>query len=153
MHLPYRVIALAGFVFPLIFISTSAAVSQSHNRPTTNPTTNRTTDRTTNPTTNLGGRYSVFGTNPDGGEYTGSLEVIPRGGVYQFRWNAGTQYDGIGVIALVKLTQCAREHSAQIGVDRVHGRGAVESHDRNAVSDFYRHGLGFSEHECLPWFQ
>ena len=97
MHLPYRVIAIAGFVFSLIFISTSAVVSQSHNRPTTNPTTNRTSDRTTNPTTNLGGRYNVFGTNPDGGEYTGSLEVMARGGVYQFRWNAGTQYDGVGV--------------------------------------------------------
>ena len=97
MHLPYRVIAIAGFVFPLILISTSAAISQSHNRPNTNPTTNRPSNRTTSPTTNLGGRYTVFGTNPDGGEYTGSLEVIPRGGVYQFRWNAGTQYDGIGV--------------------------------------------------------
>ena len=97
MHLPYRVIAIAGFVFPLILISASPAISQSHNRPNTNPTTNRPSNRTTSPTTNLGGRYTVFGTNPDGGEYTGSLEVIPRGGVYQFRWNAGTQYDGIGV--------------------------------------------------------
>jgi hypothetical protein len=51
----------------------------------------------TAPTLNVVGRYTVAGTNPDGSQYAGSLEVIPRGKVFQFRWNAGTQYDGIGV--------------------------------------------------------
>jgi hypothetical protein len=37
------------------------------------------------------------GSNPDGGQYKGALEVISHGSVYQFRWNAGTQYDGVGV--------------------------------------------------------
>ena len=49
------------------------------------------------PTGNLAGRYNVVGTNPDGGQYTGSLEVKLQGSLYQFRWNAGTQYDGVGV--------------------------------------------------------
>ena len=45
----------------------------------------------------LTGQYNVAGTNPDGSQYSGTLEVIARGSVYQFKWNAGTQYDGIGV--------------------------------------------------------
>jgi hypothetical protein len=44
------------------------------------------------------GNYDIVGANPDGGRYKGKLEVIARGNVYQFRWNAGTQYDGIGVV-------------------------------------------------------
>jgi len=46
---------------------------------------------------NLGGRYNVVGTNPGGSEYRGTLTITPHGGVYQFRWNTGAQYDGVGV--------------------------------------------------------
>lgn len=45
----------------------------------------------------IAGNYSITGTNPDGGSYKGTLEVIAHGDVYQFRWNAGSQYDGVGV--------------------------------------------------------
>ncbi len=45
----------------------------------------------------IAGKYNVVGSNPDGGSYKGTLEVIAHGDVYQFRWDAGTQYDGIGV--------------------------------------------------------
>lgn len=45
----------------------------------------------------IAGKYNITGTNPDGGDYKGTLEVIARGDVYQFRWNAGSQYDGVGV--------------------------------------------------------
>jgi len=45
----------------------------------------------------IAGKYNVVGSNPDGGAYKGTLEIIPHGDVYQFRWNAGTQYDGVGV--------------------------------------------------------
>ena len=45
----------------------------------------------------IAGNYNVLGSNPDGGRYKGTLEIIPHGSVYQFRWNAGTQYDGVGV--------------------------------------------------------
>ena len=46
---------------------------------------------------NIAGNYNVAGENPDGARYKGKLEVIARGNVYQFRWNAGTQYNGVGV--------------------------------------------------------
>lgn len=46
---------------------------------------------------NVAGSYNVTGSNPGGANYKGTLEVIARGDVYQFRWNAGTQYDGVGV--------------------------------------------------------
>jgi hypothetical protein len=46
---------------------------------------------------NIGGQYRVVGTNPNGDRYSGSLEVSAHGNVYEFRWNAGRQYNGIGV--------------------------------------------------------
>lgn len=51
----------------------------------------------TAPAPDIAGNYNVTGTNPGGGGYRGTLEVITRGDVYQFRWKAGTQYDGVGV--------------------------------------------------------
>jgi hypothetical protein len=45
----------------------------------------------------IAGKYNITGTNPDGGAYKGTMEVIARGDVYQFKWDAGSQYDGIGV--------------------------------------------------------
>src|SRR6185503_11262858 len=49
------------------------------------------------PMVNIDGKYNVTGTNPDGNVYKGTLEVIAHGDVYQFRWNAGSQYDGVGI--------------------------------------------------------
>jgi len=49
------------------------------------------------PAPDVAGHYNIVGTNPNGAPYKGTLEVITRGDVYQFRWNAGTQYDGVGV--------------------------------------------------------
>jgi hypothetical protein len=45
----------------------------------------------------IDGKYNVTGTNPNNSVYKGTLEVIKHGQVYQFRWNAGVQYDGVGV--------------------------------------------------------
>jgi len=45
----------------------------------------------------IAGDYSVVGTNEDGSPYRGALKVIKQGDVYQFRWDAGKQYDGIGI--------------------------------------------------------
>lgn len=62
--------------------------------------TNSATTTTTSapaPPPDIAGKYNVAGSNPDGATYKGTLEIIPRGDVYQFRWNAGTQYDGVGV--------------------------------------------------------
>jgi hypothetical protein len=47
---------------------------------------------------NIAGKYNITGTNPDGAPYRGTLDVIAHGNVYQFRWNAGSQYDGVGVV-------------------------------------------------------
>lgn len=49
-------------------------------------------------TANIAGKYNITGTNPNGAPYRGTVEVIPHGDVYQFRWNAGNQYDGVGVV-------------------------------------------------------
>src|SRR5207248_11308642 len=43
------------------------------------------------PAPDVAGHYNIVGTNPNGATYKGTLEVITRGDVYQFRWNAGTQ--------------------------------------------------------------
>ena len=89
MHMRHSHIAIAIFTVALVLICAFAAIPQTHNAPASAPPAN--------PSTNLGGQYTVLGTNPDGGQYRGSLEVIARGNVYQFRWNAGVQYDGVGV--------------------------------------------------------
>src|SRR5690349_13727403 len=47
---------------------------------------------------NIAGKYTIVGTNPNNTMYRGALEVIEHGDVYQFRWNAGNQYDGVGVV-------------------------------------------------------
>jgi len=52
---------------------------------------------TTLTTPDIDGQYNVAGTNPGGSPYRGTLEVIKHGDVYQFRWNVGQQYDGVGV--------------------------------------------------------
>src|SRR5438874_13422199 len=49
------------------------------------------------PAPDVAGHYNIVGTNPNGATYKGTLEVITRGDVYQFRSNAGTQYGVIGV--------------------------------------------------------
>lgn len=48
-------------------------------------------------TTDIAGDYAIVGTNEDGSPYKGALKVIKHGDVYQFRWDAGKQYDGIGI--------------------------------------------------------
>jgi len=55
------------------------------------------TTTSTAPAPNIAGKYNVTGSNPTGSVYKGTLEVIAHGDVYQFRWNAGAQYDGVGI--------------------------------------------------------
>ncbi len=47
----------------------------------------------------ISGNYNVTGTNEDGAAYEGKLQIIKHGSVYQFRWLAGNQYDGVGIIS------------------------------------------------------
>lgn len=51
----------------------------------------------TKTTADIAGSYEIVGTNENGSPYKGGLQVIKRGDVYQFRWSAGKQYDGVGV--------------------------------------------------------
>jgi len=46
----------------------------------------------------ISGNYDVAGTNENGAAYQGQLQVLKHGSVYQFRWLAGNQYDGVGII-------------------------------------------------------
>jgi len=84
MSLRHPVVATATFMIALVLISQAVAIPQTHGP-------------AASPTRTLAGRYVVVGTNPDGGQYNGGLEIIARSSVYQFRWNAGAQYDGVGV--------------------------------------------------------
>lgn len=43
------------------------------------------------------GSYTVQGTNLNGSPYKGTLQVAAQGPVYQFSWNTGVQYEGIGI--------------------------------------------------------
>ena len=46
----------------------------------------------------IGGDYTVTGTNPNGTSYSGNLSVVKRDEVYQFSWTSGDrEYDGVGV--------------------------------------------------------
>jgi hypothetical protein len=82
----------------------STSNTTSTNQPTNSSTnsstaTSSSTDTSAPATTaNIAGKYNVTGTNPNSAPYRGTLEIIPHGDVYQFRWHAGTQYDGVGVV-------------------------------------------------------
>jgi len=92
---------LAGVVLGCKSTTTSTSTSTSNTKEesskTTNSNTNSSAKTSSAPAPDIAGKYNITGTNPEGGGYKGTLEVIARGDVYQFRWNAGTQYDGVGV--------------------------------------------------------
>src|SRR5436189_1133954 len=92
---------LAGIVLGCKSTTTSTSTSTSNTKEesakNTNSNTNSNAKTNSAPAPDVAGKYNVTGTNPEGGVYKGTLEVITRGDVYQFRWNAGTQYDGVGV--------------------------------------------------------
>lgn len=80
--------------------STGSTISSSNNNASNSTASSKpssTSSSTAAPAPNIAGKYNVTGSNPNGGNYKGTLEVIARGDVYQFRWNAGTQYDGVGI--------------------------------------------------------
>ena len=79
--------------------STSSTTNKTNSPTNTSSSTTTAPSNTSAPATppDIAGKYNVAGSNPGGGNYKGTLEVIHQGDVYQFRWNAGTQYDGVGV--------------------------------------------------------
>ncbi len=116
--------------------STGATSSASNDNKATNSSSSSNTAATTSSTTaavpapDIAGKYNIVGTNPDGGSYKGTLEVIARGDVYQFRWNAGTQYDGVGVqngkiVAVAYTTGTNGKGCGVVDYD-IRGDGALE---------------------------
>jgi hypothetical protein len=61
------------------------------------PGNSNSAQKSATPPADISGEYTVAGTNENGSPYKGALEVIKHGDVYQFRWTAGKQYDGIGI--------------------------------------------------------
>lgn len=48
--------------------------------------------------TEISGDYAINGSNPDGTNYSGNLNITKRDEVYQFSWTSGgREYDGVGV--------------------------------------------------------
>jgi hypothetical protein len=47
--------------------------------------------------TDLEGEYSISGSNPDGGKYTGTLGVKKSGAGYAFTWDTGSTLRGFGI--------------------------------------------------------
>ena len=77
--------------------TSSSNTNDKSDTPKTSTSSSSTSSAPAAPAPDIDGKYNVVGSNPNGAPYKGTLEVITRGDVYQFRWNAGTQYDGVGV--------------------------------------------------------
>ncbi|HSS22635.1 MAG TPA: hypothetical protein VLL54_21360 [Pyrinomonadaceae bacterium] len=90
------------------------------------------TNSATTPTTpaDISGDYTVAGANEDGSPYKGELAVIKHGDVYQFRWNAGKQYDGIGIsngnVVAVSFTGGANGQGCGVVTYKVGADGSLD---------------------------
>ncbi len=98
----HSVIFIALLIATVIACKSSGSSNSSTSSKTDAPnnTNSASTTRTTNapaPPPDIAGKYNIVGSNPNGSSYKGTLEILPHGDVYQFRWDAGTQYDGVGV--------------------------------------------------------
>ena len=97
----HHALILMALLIASVMACKSSGTSTSSTTDKTDPSknTNTSTSTTNAPAAaaDIAGKYNIVGSNPDGGSYKGTLEVIPHGDVYQFRWDAGTQYDGVGV--------------------------------------------------------
>lgn len=101
LALTLLVVLMAGCKAVMNSTSTNSNKNDAAKNNNSSSTTNSTTTTTTTapaPPREISGKYNVAGTNPDGSGYKGTLEIISHGDVYQFRWDAGNQYDGVGVV-------------------------------------------------------
>ncbi len=83
------------------------------------------------PTTeDITGSYAITGTNENGSAYQGALQVIKHGDVYQFRWNAGRQYDGVGIpngnVVAVAFTEGSDGKGCGVVSYRILGDGTLD---------------------------
>lgn len=53
--------------------------------------------RTAGEGTSIAGEYAVNGNNPDGSTYEGTLTIAPQGEMWQFDWQVGNTFTGIGL--------------------------------------------------------
>ena len=94
-------IALILFVIAVIGCK-SSSTSNTSTQPTQSTSSNPSSAPSNQPApathANIAGQYAITGTNPNNTMYRGALAVIEHGDVYQFHWNAGVQYDGVGVV-------------------------------------------------------
>src|ERR1700730_512326 len=90
-------LAFALLIACVIGCKSSSSSTSSTTTKTDDPKNANSTSATTTNPPDISGKYNVAGSNPNGAMYKGTLVIVPRGDVYQFRWDAGTQYDGIGV--------------------------------------------------------
>lgn len=102
MRLQRRAHALAFILFVVAVIGCKSSNNSNTSTQSTTTSSNTSSSSSNKPApathANIAGKYTITGTNPNGTIYRGALEVIEHGDVYQFRWNAGNQYDGVGVV-------------------------------------------------------
>jgi hypothetical protein len=100
IHATIALVLFAACVMACKSTGDSNSSSQSTSSSSNSSTTSTASSDTSAPATqaNIAGKYNVLGSNPTGAPYRGTLEIIAHGDVYQFRWNAGRQYDGVGVV-------------------------------------------------------
>src|SRR5258706_7782352 len=98
LHSAFVFVLLIACVIGCKSTSTSSTSTKTDSPKNTNSSTSSTTSNYSSPDKppEIAGKYNVVGSNPDGGGYKGTLEVIPHRYVYPLRWNACTQYDGVG---------------------------------------------------------
>jgi major membrane immunogen (membrane-anchored lipoprotein) len=48
--------------------------------------------------TDISGTYNVTGSSETDPRYEGELQIIKHGEIYQFRWDVGDKYEGVGLI-------------------------------------------------------
>ena len=128
------VLAVSALACNMNKSSSSASTSASNDNKAGNSSSSSSSPSTTSSSNSaapdVAGKYNITGTNPDGGTYKGTLEVISRGDVYQFRWNAGSQYDGVGVqngniVAVAYTTGTDGKGCGVVDYD-IRGDGALE---------------------------
>ncbi|HKO98668.1 MAG TPA: hypothetical protein VJU86_16840 [Pyrinomonadaceae bacterium] len=89
---------LIGFGFMILCVIGCSRLNNNTSKPESTPVSTNSPAAHSEPVTaDIAGSYNATGTNPNGSPYRGTLEVIKRGEVFQFRWTAGQQYDGVGV--------------------------------------------------------
>lgn len=94
------------------------------------PANSNSAQRPVAPAADISGNYSVVGSNPNGSPYKGALDVIKHGDVYQFRWNAGRQYDGVGVpngdVVAVAFTEGSNGQGCGVVSYQIKSDGALD---------------------------